>query len=105
MAFPGARRAARRQCRNAAEARQKEKELRNRAKKAETELARLTEARSAIDRAMFDPSSTDAALAGLTMTELMKRRADIETRIEATELAWLEASESIESLGDEEKAA
>ncbi len=91
--------------RNAAEARQKEKELRNRAKKAETELARLTEARSAIDRAMFDPSSTDAALAGLTMTELMKRRADIETRIEATELAWLEASESIESLGDEEKAA
>ncbi len=58
--------------RNAAEARQKEKELRNRAKKAETELARLTEARSAIDRAMFDPSSTDAALAGLTMTELMK---------------------------------
>ena len=39
------------------------------------------------------------------MTELMKRRAEIETRIEVTELAWLEASESIESLGDEEKAA
>ena len=31
-----------------------------------------------------------------SMSELMKRRAEIETRIEAAEAAWLEASEALE---------
>ena len=91
--------------RNAAEARQKEKDLRSRAKKVESELSALTDKRSAIDRAMFDPSSLDAALAGLTMTELMKRRAELETRIEALEQEWLELTEALENAGDAEKAA
>ena len=68
------------------------------AKAAETELAKLNEQLSAIDRAMFDPSSADAALAKLTMTELMKRRAEIEARIETAETAWMEASEALEAL-------
>jgi ATP-binding cassette subfamily F protein 3 len=79
-----------------AEARQKQQGLRNRAKQAEAELEKLTSERSAIDRAMFDPSSAAPALASLTMTDLMKRRAAIETRIESAEAAWLEISEMLE---------
>ena len=47
---------------------------------------------------MFDPRTAEASLAKLTMTELMKRRAEIETRIEAAEAAWLEASEALEAI-------
>lgn len=82
----------------AAEAREKGQALRNQAKKAETELARLTAERSAVDAAMFDPKAATPALAKLTMTELMKLRASLESKIEAAELAWLEANEAIESL-------
>ena len=91
--------------RSAAEARQKEKELANQVKKAESEFNRLTEMRSAIDKAMFDPSSVEAALSGLTMTDLMKRRADIDTRIGLAEQAWLNAAGALEDVGGEEKAA
>ena len=82
----------------AADAREQGKELRKRAKSAEAELERLTAQRSAVDQAMFDPKSAEAALAKLTMTELMKRRADLEGRIEAAEAAWLEASEALEAI-------
>ena len=81
-----------------AEARERGQELRKRARKAEAELERLTAERSAIDQAMFDPTSAAPALAKLTMTELMKRRAVIETQIEAAEAAWLEASEAFEAI-------
>ena len=77
----------------AAEAREKGQELRKRAKSAEAELEL-----SALDRAMFDPASAEAALAGLTMTDLLKRRAETEARIEAAEAAWLEASEALEAI-------
>ena len=68
-----------------------------RAKAAEADMARLTGQRSAIDQAMFDPASAEPALAKLTMTELMKRRAEIEARIEAAEAEWLEASEALDA--------
>ena len=83
----------------AAEAREKGAALRNRAKGAEAEVARLTTRRSAIERAMFDPSAADASLAGLPMSQLMKLRADIEKQIEAAERAWLDASEALETIG------
>ncbi len=83
----------------AAEAREKGAMLRKRAKETEAEVERLTSLRSAIERAMFDPAAADAALAGLTMSELMKRRADIEGRIATAEGAWLEASEALETIG------
>ena len=82
----------------AAEAREKGQNLRKRAKGAEAELERLQAQRSAIDQAMFDPGSAAAALARLTMTELMKRRAEIEAQIETAEAAWLEASEALEAI-------
>ncbi len=80
--------------RAAAEAREKGQALRKRAKEAEAELARLTEQRGAVDRAMFDPASADAALAKLTMTELTRRRGELEKRVETLEAAWLDASEA-----------
>ncbi|WP_066797813.1 ABC-F family ATP-binding cassette domain-containing protein [Sphingomonas soli] len=82
----------------AAEAREKGAELRKAAQSAEAELAKLNEQRSAVDRAMFDPSTADASLAKLTMTDLMKRRAELEVRIEAAEAAWLGASEALEGM-------
>lgn len=85
------------QRRAAAEAREKSQDLRKKARVAESELERLTIQRGAIDRAMFDPASAEPALAKLTMTELMKRRAEVEARIEAAEALWLEASEALEA--------
>jgi ATP-binding cassette subfamily F protein 3 len=81
----------------AADARAKSQDLRKRAKSAEAELERLQAERSAIDLAMFDPKGAAPALASLTMTELMKRRAAVETRIDAAEAAWLEASEALDA--------
>ena len=84
--------------RAAAEAREKSQTLRNAAKAAETELAKLGAQLTAVDRAMFDPATAEPALAKLTMTELMKRRADLAARIETAEAAWMEASEALESI-------
>ena len=82
----------------AAEARARGQELRKRRREAELELERLTGQRNAIDQAMFDPGSAAAPLAKLTMTELMKQRADLEVRIGLAEAAWLEASEALEAI-------
>ncbi len=80
----------------AAEARERSQSLRREAKEAEAEIQRLTARRSAVDRAMFDPASADPADKGATMTELMKRRADLEDRLAAAEARWMAAEEAIE---------
>ena len=79
----------------AAAARDQEAALRKAASAAEGEMAKLTDRRSAIERAMFDPSSATGPDAKLTMSELMKLRADIAAKIEAAESKWLEASEAL----------
>jgi ATP-binding cassette subfamily F protein 3 len=61
-------------------------------------MAKLTAQKSAIDRAMFDPSGAEASLAKLTMTELMKRRAEVERQLETAEARWLETSEALEQI-------
>ena len=81
-----------------AEAREKGQALRKRARAAEAELERLTSERSAVDQALFDPRSATPALAKLTMTELMKHRATLDTQIGQAEAAWLEASEQVEAI-------
>jgi ATP-binding cassette subfamily F protein 3 len=86
------------QRKTAAEAREKSQDLRKKAKAAESELERLTGQRNAVDQAMFDPKGADPTLARLTMTDLMKRRADLEKRIEDAEATWLEASEALDAL-------
>ena len=79
----------------AAAARDQEAALRKAASVAEGEMAKLTDRRSTIERAMFDPSSATGVDAKLTMGELMKLRADISAQIEAAESRWLEASEAL----------
>jgi ATP-binding cassette subfamily F protein 3 len=97
-AAKGASKASRKDDRRAAAAaREKSQSLRNAAKAAEAEVAKLTTLRSKIDHAMFDPSGADASLSKLTMTELMKRRAETEAKIAEAEAKWLEASEAVES--------
>lgn len=91
--------------RSAVAARENERKLRDSVKKAENEFNRMTELRTSIDRAMFDPSSVDATLSGLTMTELLKRRADIDARVELAEQEWLKATEALEDLSGQEQAA
>ena len=83
--------------REAAE-REQNQALRKRAREAETELAALQERLSAVDRTMFDPAAAAPDLARLTMTELMKRRADLQARVEAAEASWLAATEELELL-------
>ena len=84
--------------RKAAAARDKGQALRSREKTAEQAVARLGALLSAIDRAMFEPAAASGDLAGLTMTELLKRRSQVERQIEAAEAEWLEASEALEQL-------
>ena len=81
----------------AAAAREKGQTLRNAVKTAETEMARLTATRSAVERAMFDPATALPEHAKLTMTDLMKLRASMEAKLEAAESAWVSASEALET--------
>ena len=83
--------------RAAAEAREKAAALRKEASAAEKEVVRLTADRSAIDRTMFDPASADPRFAKLTMSQLMKRRADISEALDHAEARWLAASEALEA--------
>ncbi len=67
------------------------KALRQRAKAAETDLAKLTEQREAIDRALADP-----AKATQSVSDLMKRRSELDAAVDAAEAAWMEATEALE---------
>ncbi len=80
----------------AAAAREKEAAARKALSAAESALAGLTDRRSALERAMFDPKSATGDDATLTMTELMKLRAEIATQIEKAEARWIEAGELLE---------
>jgi len=82
--------------RAAAEARDRYKALQMELKRSEKLLADLTATRSRIDAALFDPASAGPQEKGATVSELMKRRAELEDAIEAAELSWVEASEALE---------
>lgn len=82
----------------AAQAREKVQEMRKRARDAEAELERLTAERRAVDQAMAEPGSAEPRYAKMTMTELMKRSAEIAAALEKAEAAWLTASEALEPL-------
>jgi ATP-binding cassette subfamily F protein 3 len=80
----------------AAAAREKGQALKAAVKTAEQEMAKLTTLRSAIERAMFDPSTALPEHARLTMTDLMKLRASTEAKLEVAEASWIAASEALE---------
>jgi ATP-binding cassette subfamily F protein 3 len=82
--------------RRAATTRQQRQALRKAVEIAELEVKRLTGQRTAIDRALFEPASAEGPLKGATMSDLMKKRADIERALAKAEERWLEASEALE---------
>lgn len=82
--------------RMAAKRRKQQSELRKTASSAEKKIETLGKKLSAIDRAMFDPSSAEKDYADLTMTELMKLRSTVQDELEQNEAAWLEANEALE---------
>ena len=84
--------------RAAAQERERTKHLRDAVGKAEKGMALLTEQKTEIDRALFDPESASGNYRGKSMTELMKLRGEIEKKLERAEAVWLEASEALESL-------
>jgi ATP-binding cassette subfamily F protein 3 len=80
----------------AAQAREREAQLRKAVKDAEADMAKLEVTRSAIDKAMFDPVSAGNDYANLTMGELSQRRAKISDALDAAEAKWVQASENLE---------
>lgn len=82
--------------RAAAERRKQQSDLRKQVKTAEKDMENFGAALSAIDRAMFDPSSAAPELDGLTMTDLMKLRSDMQSKLAAAEDRWMKATEQLE---------
>jgi len=82
--------------RAAAERRKQQGELRKIVSAAEKQMKILGENISAIDRAMFDPASADPKHADLSMTDLMKQRAELQDKLDTAEANWMEASDKLE---------
>ncbi|MDR6127840.1 ATP-binding cassette subfamily F protein 3 [Sphingomonas sp. SORGH_AS802] len=93
----GQSKAERKAAKKTALARDAEKALRKEARDAEAETARWSAEVAKLDAAMADPKRAEPALARLSMTELMKRRADAAAKLETAEARWLEASEGLET--------
>ena len=72
------------------------KALKDAAAEAEKVSAALAAQCSALDQAMFDPSTAAPDLATLPMSELTRRRAEVAAELEAAEARWLEVSEQLE---------
>jgi ATP-binding cassette subfamily F protein 3 len=64
-------------------------------KDAEGEIAKVQKALAEVDGALGGVAPP--ALKNLSMSELMKRRGEIEAQLEKAEAAWLRASETLES--------
>jgi ATP-binding cassette subfamily F protein 3 len=88
---PNGRRVARRL---AAERRKELEPLRQRARMAEENVARLTKEREALDRALAQPNGAGGD--GPIMSEALKRRAELVRMIERAEIDWLAAEEAVE---------
>ena len=85
------RRAARRR---AAEKRRELDPLRQRAHRAEAAIARLSQEREALDRGLA--AANGSSLTGLSLTDALKRRAEIARLIAQAEAEWLATEEAIE---------
>jgi ATP-binding cassette subfamily F protein 3 len=78
----------------AAQRRRQLEPLRERARRAEEAVARLTQEREALDRALSEPDPAGAS--GIALSEALKRRAEIVQLIERAEVDWLAAEVAIE---------
>ncbi len=80
----------------AAQARDEAKQIAKDVAAAEAVIARWQKQLSAIDQAMFAPTSAAADLRDLTMGELSRRRGEAMKELEAAEAQWLAVSERLE---------
>ena len=96
-AGPAAKRDKKDERRAAAAAREATAGLRKAVQTAETDTAKWTQRRQAIDRALFDPSTALPGDAKRTSAELMRERGDVERRLAASEAAWVAASEALDT--------
>ncbi len=80
----------------AAQAREQVKPLRVAISKAEKEVSRLTQIRDRLDRALATPDLAGPEERGQPVSELMKRRAEVEKALGDAEATWLSASEALE---------
>ncbi|NKB45243.1 MAG: ATP-binding cassette domain-containing protein, partial [Alphaproteobacteria bacterium] len=84
------------QRRIAAQLREQNKSLRQAVAKAELEMSKLSDKRSAIDQALFKPADAAGPFKDKPASDLMKIRADIERDLVGAEARWLKASEALE---------
>ncbi len=82
----------------AAKARDEAAALKKKAAEAEAASARLAAQCSALDKAMFDPSSAAPELAQLPMSELARRRTKVAADLAAAEARWIEMAEALEQV-------
>ncbi|MFA5970064.1 MAG: ABC-F family ATP-binding cassette domain-containing protein [Sphingomonas sp.] len=82
--------------RAAAQAREQAKALRSAVDTTEKAMAGLIADKSRIERAMFDPASADPRDRELSMSELMKRHADVLAQLSEAEEKWMQASQALE---------
>jgi ATP-binding cassette, subfamily F, member 3 len=82
-----------------ASARERGRDLRKQAQRAEAELQQLWRRRSEIDGMLADPNNSS----GVRVSELMKSRAEVERQVIAAEHRWLEASAAAEQANSLDK--
>ncbi len=81
----------------AAEAREKSAAIRKAATAAEAEVAKLTERRAQIDRALFDPATAEPRDRSAAAGDLMRERGEVDRKLATAEAAWLEATAELEA--------
>ncbi|MBT7449221.1 MAG: ABC transporter ATP-binding protein, partial [Rhodospirillaceae bacterium] len=87
------------QRRAAAQQREQNKSLRQAVTKAEAEMSKLSDQRSAIDQALFKPTEASGPFKDKPTSDLMKIRADVDRDLVGAEARWLKASEALEQAG------
>ncbi|SLJ88663.1 ABC-F family ATP-binding cassette domain-containing protein [Novosphingobium mathurense] len=79
-------------------AREELKAARRKVSEAETRMSRLQKQLDELDNALVDPAKAKGELARLGIGEIGKRRTATAEELEEAEMAWLEASETLESV-------
>ncbi|AIT78928.1 ABC-F family ATP-binding cassette domain-containing protein [Novosphingobium pentaromativorans] len=79
-------------------ARDELKAARRKVSEAETRLSRLQKQLDELDNALVEPTKAKGELARLGIGEIGKRRTAAAEQLEEAEMAWLEASEALESV-------
>ncbi len=83
---------------NSTKARARAKFLQSELAAAEKAMARLNGSLNEIDQAMCEPGNAPAHLAGMAISDLLARRAQVSERMAKAEAEWLAVSEQLEAL-------